>query len=183
MKHYRTPEADRVRQKRKRDAIRAAGGEAYEKLLAYERAARKKYRAGNPRYWADGSRKSVPFKTHLCANARFRGRKRGIEATITPADVVWPSHCPVLGIALDYPERSGQRKDQKTQPNWPSLDRWDNTKGYVPGNVFVVSYRANTLKGAARPDEILKIAKYIMAKPRYRQEQGEGALLGAGASE
>jgi hypothetical protein len=109
---------------------------------------------------------TYPFKTALCAGARSRGRKRGLEAKITPADLVWPSHCPVLGIELDYPERTGTRAGQACQPNWPSLDRWDSTKGYVPGNVFVISYRANTLKNAATYEEILKVAKYLSRRPK-----------------
>lgn len=107
-----------------------------------------------------------PFKSALCAGARFRGRKRGLPATITPADLVWPSHCPVLGLELDYPERSGTRGVQHAQPNWPSLDRWDSAKGYVPGNVFVISYRANTLKNSATYAEILQVAKYLSRRPK-----------------
>lgn len=88
-----------------------------------------------------------------------------MEATITPDDLVWPTHCPVLGIELDYPERSGERGELHAQPNWPSLDRWDSTKGYVPGNVFVISFRANSLKNSATYDEILRIAKYLAKRP------------------
>lgn len=89
-----------------------------------------------------------------------------MEATITPADLVWPTHCPVLGIELDYPTAYGERGTQAVKPNWPSLDRWDSTKGYVPGNVFVISYRANTLKNNATYEEILKVAKYLSRRPR-----------------
>ena len=52
------------------------------------------------------------------------------------------------------------------QANWPSLDRWDSAKGYVPGNVFVISYRANTLKNSATYEEILKVAKYLSRRPK-----------------
>lgn len=100
-----------------------------------------------------------------------------MDATITVADLVWPSHCPVLGIALDYPERSGQRKDQRARADWPSLDRWDNSKGYVPGNVFVISLRANTLKGALSREEVLQIAKYVMNKPRYEKHPAATSTL------
>lgn len=111
-------------------------------------------------------RMGVPFRTHLCSKARKRGRQRGMEATIKPSDLVWPSHCPVLGIELDYPAVSGLRKGLAVQPNWPSLDRWDSTKGYVPGNVFVISYRANTLKNSATYAEILQVAKYLSRRPK-----------------
>lgn len=117
---------------------------------------------GRPRLYRENT---VPFKTNLCSKARMRGRAKGLEATITPADLVWPTHCPVLGIELDYPERTGERGGVNAQPNWPSLDRWDSTKGYVPGNVFVISYRANTLKNAATYEEILRVAKYLSKRP------------------
>lgn len=150
----------------KRAAIKAAGGPAYEALLAKERAARAKYRKAHPGYWARHPKGKQPFKTALCASARARGRKRGIEATIRPDDLIWPSHCPVLGFELNYPDREGQRGTSFPQPNWPSLDRWDSTKGYMPGNVFVISMRANTLKNNATYEEIILVAKYLSEKPR-----------------
>lgn len=106
------------------------------------------------------------FKKTLCSRARKRGRDKGIEATIRPDDLIWPSHCPVLNIKLDYPSQGSKRTGLTVQANWPSLDRWDSTKGYVPGNVFVISYRANTLKNAATYEEILKVAKYLSRRPR-----------------
>jgi hypothetical protein len=118
---------------------------------------------GRPRLF---EKNTVPFKSNLCSKARRRGRDRGMEAMITADDLIWPSHCPVLGIELDYPSRTGERRGMAIQPNWPSLDRWDSTKGYVPGNVFVISYRANTLKNAATYEEILKVAKYLSRRPR-----------------
>lgn len=158
-----------ARSREKRAALKAAGGADWEQLLKKWRAEKKRYRGiGGRRSYDRVNRKSFPFKTWLCARARRRGRQRGLEATIMPADLVWPTHCPVLGIELDYPVRSGERKDQAAAPNWPSLDRWDSTKGYVPGNVFVISYRANTLKNNATLGELLKIAEYLRAPPSVR---------------
>lgn len=149
--------------KLRRDAVKAAGGAEYEAMLARERAARSLFRK---RHGLKSNRHSASFQTKICADVRKRGRKRGLPATITSADLDWPSHCPVLGIELDYPERSGMRGTQHVQSNWPSLDRWDSTKGYVPGNVFVISHRANTLKSSASYEEILRVAKYLSRRPR-----------------
>lgn len=171
MKNYKSPENLRRRLKESRDAIKAAGGAEYAALLAKERAARAEFRRLHPEKIRAQERKTMPFRTWLCSNARFRGRKRGLEATITPTDLDWPTHCPVLGIELDYPERSGMRKRQGVQPNWPSLDRWDNAKGYIPGNVFVISFRANTLKNTGNIEEMLKVLAYLREPPR-------GALFG-----
>jgi len=171
MKKFKTSENLRRRLKETRDAIKAAGGAPYEELLRKEREQRAEFRRRHPEKIRTSERKSMPFRTWLCANARFRGRKRGIEATITAADLDWPTHCPVLGIELDYPERSGMRKRQGVQPNWPSLDRWDNSKGYIPGNVFVISFRANTLKNTGNIEEMLKVLAYLREPP-------SGALFG-----
>ncbi len=44
----------------------------------------------------------------------------------------------------------------------PTLDRIDPRKGYIPGNVVVISYRANVIKGDGLPAEHRAIAKYIL---------------------
>ena len=132
------------------------GDEAYLEKL---RQARKKYRDANrPTLRAAERRRRKGVKAGLTLRARVRARKAGMEATIRTADLEWPTHCPVLGIELDYSTPRGQRNWRN--PALPSLDRWDNTKGYVPGNVFVISLRANQLKGNATAEELLAIAKY-----------------------
>lgn len=161
-KTYRTPEALRVRMKVKRDAIKAAGGAAYDELLAKERAARALQRKRSPgRIRAERRKyeKTRPgyLKKRLVLVARQRARRAGLEATIKAAEIYWPSHCPVLGIELDY-SRCGSRKAHN--PANPSLDRWDNSKGYVPGNVFVISWRANALKSNATWQELEAVTRY-----------------------
>lgn len=42
-----------------------------------------------------------------------------------------------------------------------SLDRVDNKKGYVPGNVVVMSYKANRLKNDGTAEEHETIAKWM----------------------
>jgi hypothetical protein len=78
-----------------------------------------------------------------------------VEAsTIKIEDIVVPDICPVLGIPL-YLSRG------KAGPNSPSLDRINNSKGYISGNVFVISYRANVLKGDATIDEVKMVLDYM----------------------
>lgn len=89
------------------------------------------------------ARQHNPVK-YLLYGARYRARKRGLPFDITEQDVETPDVCPVLGVVLDYWSRVGQC--DKTPSNRASLDRLDPQKGYVKGNVRVVSYRANQLK-------------------------------------
>lgn len=80
--------------------------------------------------------------------------RTGVEFNINFGDIVWNSHCPMLGIELDYFAMGG--KD-----NMPSFDRIDSLKGYVTGNVQIISLRANRIKNDATVDELCKIADYM----------------------
>jgi hypothetical protein len=79
-------------------------------------------------------------EAYLLHSAKNNAWRRGSEITITLEDIIIPDVCPVLGIPLF--KQGGVRTD-----NSPSLDRLDNTKGYIKGNVWVISWRANKLKG------------------------------------
>lgn len=78
-----------------------------------------------------------------------------MDATITRYDIEWPEFCPVLGVRLVYDGGGGV-----VGPNTASLDRHDNTLGYIPGNVYVISRRANTLKNDATAEELEAVVRY-----------------------
>lgn len=67
-----------------------------------------------------------------------------------------PTVCPVFGIPIDtvYGTPAANR---------PSLDRVDNTKGYVVGNVMVISWRANTRKSDMSISELRALLAYMEA--------------------
>lgn len=83
-------------------------------------------------------------------------KKRGIEFTLVYEDMVWPTHCPALGVELDY-SYGGKNG---VPPNSPSFDRVDATKGYVIGNVIIVSHLANSIKTNATIDQLKKVTAY-----------------------
>jgi len=64
--------------------------------------------------------------------------------------------CPVLGITLDFITE----KKFKPMPNSPSLDRIDNDKGYVKGNVVWVSNKVNLIKSVSTVDELNKVYNF-----------------------
>lgn len=91
----------------------------------------------------------------MFTQAKGRAKKFGLEFLITLDDLLpLPEICPVLGIPL----RKGVGSDD---PNAYSLDRVDNSKGYIPGNVVVMSRRANVLKRDATPEEIHALSRWI----------------------
>jgi hypothetical protein len=95
-------------------------------------------------------------RAKMLAAAKKRAAEKGIEFTLTRGSVTVPAVCPVLGIELKV---TGQR----WQDNSPSIDRVDPKRGYVEGNVMVISSRANRIKNDATADELDKIAAYIRA--------------------
>lgn len=82
--------------------------------------------------------KSTAKELRLYNAAKSRAKAKNREFSIELEDIVIPLRCPVL----DIPMKS------------PSLDRIDSSKGYVKGNVRVISKRANTLKNDATIKEL-----------------------------
>lgn len=91
----------------------------------------------------------------LWANAKRRAKAQSLPFTIAPADVIqcfpYPLKCPALGVPLTL----------GVMPLTPSLDRMVPELGYVPGNIHVISHRANTLKSNGTAEEHRKIAEWM----------------------
>ena len=95
----------------------------------------------------------------LYLSAQNRAKKRQTECTITEQDITIPKNCPCFNKPLEKKFKAGKRG---ASPYAPSLDRIDNKKGYIKGNVQVISYKANTMKGNATPEELLQFAFWII---------------------
>lgn len=91
---------------------------------------------------------------HLHKLAKARAKRSGVEFDIDIEDVVIPTRCPILDIEL-YPG-VGKRSD-----NSPSLDRIDNSRGYVKGNVAVISWKANNLKKDLTEQHLELLLRYV----------------------
>jgi hypothetical protein len=105
---------------------------------------------------ADKARKTSNRLKYLLNSARRRAKRSGLEFSITEAD--FPpigTHCPVLGIEYN------QSASHNTKDFSPSLDRLDNSKGYIVGNVQIISWRANRLKSNGTIEELEKIVKHL----------------------
>lgn len=88
---------------------------------------------------------------------RVNARCTGFEWDLIFQDVIWPTHCPILGLELDYFAES--RKE-----NSVSFDRTDPHKGYIKGNVQIISWRANRIKNDGTEEEHRKIADYLRGR-------------------
>ncbi len=98
--------------------------------------------------WRNRNRRKLLLK-----GARDRSRWRNIDLSIELEDIPEiPDVCPILEITL---------KVHVGEPGWhddsPSLDRIVNSKGYIKGNVRIISNRANRLKADASIEELRKV--------------------------
>jgi len=90
----------------------------------------------------------------LYLSARNRAQRFKLDFDLSPEDIIIPDVCPVLGINI-------LPKQGKRTNNTHSLDRIDNSRGYVKGNVAVISWRANRLKADASLAELEKLTEYV----------------------
>ena len=67
----------------------------------------------------------------LYQTARTSALNRNLDFDLSVEDITIPKTCPILGIPIDV--------FAKKQFNSPSVDRVDNSKGYVKGNVKIIS--------------------------------------------
>ena len=134
-----------------------------DKNRARVKAAAAEYRKRHPNaardyYAAHGERlrehqRNRPPLYSMLVNAKTRAKAKGIEFDISAEDVVFPERCPYFGLELRR-NRNGRILD-----NSPTLDRIDVRKGYVKGNVEVISNRANRIKNDGTAEEHRQIAE------------------------
>jgi hypothetical protein len=101
-----------------------------------------KRRINDPAGMREKSRKwraENPAKLML-RRARTRAERKGLKFNIALEDLLpLPTFCPVYGLRLVYD--GGAQQDATA-----SIDRIENDKGYVKGNVAVISIKANSDK-------------------------------------
>lgn len=88
----------------------------------------------------------------LLSSTKHWAKKRKLEFNLTLDDFLnIPTHCPVTGepFILFSSDRSKSL----------SVDRINNSKGYIRGNILFVSYRVNHLKSDASIDELARIVQ------------------------
>lgn len=84
---------------------------------------------------------------------RHKSKKLGLPFNLEKSDIIVPEYCPVLGIKLEYNPK---------QPRWnsASVDRIIPSKGYVKGNIIVVSNLANTIKNMATIEQLKAVSDF-----------------------
>lgn len=89
-------------------------------------------------------------------NAKSRAKKKGIPFSISVEDIKIPEICPILKIPLQHATVIHKQGS-------PTVDRIVTRLGYIPGNVWVISHRANQLKNDATQKELRMILEAVDA--------------------
>jgi len=100
--------------------------------------------------------KKESAEIRMWRRAKSRSKIRGISFTIDVNDIIIPTTCPILNIPLFCTIGKSGSFD-----NSPSLDRIDPQKGYVKGNIMVISSLANVMKNNATPEILITFAEWI----------------------
>lgn len=103
-------------------------------------------------------RRDDPLKYMLHA-AQQRAGKAGIKFDLRRNDIEMPDRCPIFGTILIY--GGNQRED-----NSASLDRINPLEGYIPGNCWIISDRANRIKNDASIDDLRAVITALEAKSK-----------------
>jgi len=116
----------------------------------------KMFKKWGPQWNNKEHRKSLIYQI---MREKFRKKKsnavrEGKEFTVEFGELEFPTHCPILGLELDY-------FTENKSENTVSFDRIDSNKGYVSGNVVIISWRANRIKNNGTADEHQKIADFL----------------------
>lgn len=139
------------RKAQRRARLKAEDPERYQADVERRRKKSGKRNPEQKRQWYL-NRKKVNPERYLLARVRQRHTKKfpKIPCDLEASDLLVPAHCPVFGYRMRW--ESFWRR--------PTVDRIDNSKGYVKGNVVIVSQRANQLKNDSTLDELRAIIKF-----------------------
>lgn len=142
--------------------------EYYKKNKEYYLEKANSWRKANPEKHREASRKSAKqhkdtkenyllnnYEQHLVYRARRNAYKASVLFNLTIEDISIPEVCPYLQVPITRIQGQG-RQDYN-----PSIDRIDPTKGYIKGNIQIISDKANRTKNNASVKELLQFADSI----------------------
>ena len=133
------------------------------------------YKKRHPKYWENWNQnrsketmakwqrewRAANPRDVMVINARARAKKGGYPCTIAVTDLEWPIHCPILGLELDYNVTPTGTRMHAKRDAFPTLDKRVPELGYVSGNVFVLSAKANRLKQDASIEQLEALLRYM----------------------
>ena len=153
---WRKENPEKRQEQRKRDKVRASLRKLgilpppHQEMNDEEKKINEDISNNDFSFW-DGLKENIKNKGRLVSRAKDSKR----ECDIDISDIEIPEYCPYLNIKL-----STDKKDCYND-NYYSIDRIDSSKGYVKGNIQIISRIANTMKNNATIEQLLIFAENI----------------------
>ena len=89
----------------------------------------------------------------LLQGVKAKAKRLGLPFDIDIGDLIVPEFCPVLGVRIIL--------EPFRHEHGPSVDRVIPSRGYVKGNVVVMSMRAHRMKSDASIDDIRALLAFM----------------------
>lgn len=126
-------------------------------------------RVGNPQFlFADNRRDEyTPFRWFVL-RAQYRGKRKkkyGSDVTVEYLKELWEKQkgiCPFTGWKLSLPQDASKWDEKSTQN--ASLDRIDNSIGYMKDNVRFISVMANLARQDFTDEQVIEFCKAVVNK-------------------
>ena len=113
--------------------------------------------------------------TRMYQTAKKRAKKKGLEFSLTleliEALYDKTKSCPIF---IDMLLKSGKGRVCATSP---TIDRIVSSLGYVPGNVWIISHKANCIKTNATSQQILRVALWLDSLEVYDDSESLTAQM------
>jgi hypothetical protein len=101
----------------------------------------------------------IPIKSPeylLWYRAKESSKQRNKEFNLTIDDIIIPIHCPYLNVELIT------SFEDTNHSNYYSIDRIDSSKGYVKGNIQIISLLANIMKNNATTEQLITFSQNVL---------------------
>ena len=118
----------------------------------------RKHRAGYKNGFRTHGLQALTAEQLLLKGAKNRAKANILPFDLSVEDIIIPEFCPVFGTRLAHSTTG------KIHDNSPSLDKIIPTLGYVYSNVWVLSARANRLKGDGTLAELKQLVAALEQK-------------------
>jgi len=94
----------------------------------------------------------------ILLRSKKSAKKYKIDFNLEIDDILIPEYCPYLGVKIST------NTEDKYKQHYYSIDRIDPNKGYVKGNIQVISRLANTMKNNATIEELITFSENVIKK-------------------
>lgn len=123
-----------------------------DKILTYSKDNAFKYKEKRNR-----RQKEIKFEApekYILGRIKRSAKKRDLDFNLTVEDIIIPHPCPILEIPI-------QLNLETPKDNSISVDRLDSSKGYIKGNIRIISHKANAYKNNMKIETIERLLAYM----------------------